>query len=189
MGKLGSNSVSFTIDKNVAPYLEESILQALEMIGLKAESYAKAEITNNGSVDTGLLRNSIAHAVAGEQPSIGANYRGTSKKARTYKADKPDENGVVQQGTYTGHTPKRKGEYKVYIGSNVYYAPYVELGHHQTPGRFVPQIGKRLKASWVQPKPFIKPAVMEHIEEYEQILKNTLQTRFGKFVSNIKNRF
>lgn len=80
MGKLGSNSVSFTIDKNVAPYLEESILQALEMIGLKAESYAKVEITNNGSVDTGLLRNSIAHAAAGEQPSIGANYRGTSKK-------------------------------------------------------------------------------------------------------------
>ena len=168
MGKLGSNSVSFTIDKNVAPYLEESILQALEMIGLKAESYAKVEITNNGSVDTGLLRNSIAHAVAGEQPST-----------RTYKADKPDENGVVQTGTYTGHTPKRKGEYKVYIGSNVYYAPYVELGHHQIPGRFVPQIGKRLKASWVQPKPFIKPAIINHTEEYKQILENTLQTRFG----------
>lgn len=169
MGTLGTNAVSININKDVEKYTEESILQALEMIGLKAESYAKVEITNNGSVDTGLLRNSIAHAVAG-----------TSKKARTYQADKPDENGVVQTGTYTGHTPKRKGEYKVYIGSNVYYAPYVELGHHQTPGRFVPQIGKRLKASWVQPKPFIKPAIINHTEEYKQILENTLQTRFGK---------
>ena len=136
MGTLGTNAVSININKDVEKYTEESILQALEMIGLKAESYAKVEITNNGSVDTGLLRNSIAHAVAG-------------------------------------------GEYKVYIGSNVYYAPYVELGHHQAPGRFVPQIGKRLKASWVQPKPFIKPAVMEHVEEYKQILENTLQARFG----------
>lgn len=136
MGTLGTNAVSINTNKDVEKYTEESILQALEMIGLKAESYAKAEITNNGSVDTGLLRNSIAHAVTGK-------------------------------------------EYKVYIGSNVYYAPYVELGHHQTPGRFVPQIGKRLKASWVQPKPFIKPAVMEHIEEYKQILENTLQAKFG----------
>lgn len=136
MGTLGTNAVSININKDVEKYTEESILQALEMIGLKAESYAKVEITNNGSVDTGLLRNSIAHAV-------------------TVK------------------------EHKVYIGSNVYYAPYVELGHHQTPGRFVPQIGKRLKASWVQPKPFIKPAVMEHIEEYKQILENTLQAKFG----------
>lgn len=133
MGTLRTNAVSININKDVEKCTEESILQALEMIGLKAESYAKMRCP----VDTGLLANSIAHAVAGE-------------------------------------------EYKVYIGSNVYYAPYVELGHHQTPGRFVPQIGKRLKASWVQPKPFIKPAVMEHIEEYEQILEQTLQTRFGK---------
>ena len=29
------------------------------------------------------------------------------------------------------------------------YAEYVEYGHRQQPGRFVPKLGKRLKASWV----------------------------------------
>ena len=29
------------------------------------------------------------------------------------------------------------------------YASYVEYGHRQEPGRYVPALGKRLKASWV----------------------------------------
>ena len=30
------------------------------------------------------------------------------------------------------------------------YAEYVEYGHRQKPGRFVPKLGKRLKHSWVR---------------------------------------
>ena len=112
MGTLGTNAVSISINKDVEKYTEESILQALEIIGLKAESYAKMKCP----VDTGLLRNSIAHAVAGEVPSI------TISKANDYKADKPNENGEIRKGTYTGHTPKKKGEYTVYVGTNVEYA-------------------------------------------------------------------
>ena len=159
MGTLGTNAVSININKDVEKYTEESILQALEMIGLKAESYAA-----KCPVDTGLLRNSIAHAVAGEQPSIGASYKGTEKKARTYKADKPNENGEIKQGTYTGHTPKKKGEYTVYVGTNVEYAAYVEMGHIQAGS------GKHVPA-----KPYIKPAIVDHLDEYKQILENTLK--------------
>lgn len=32
------------------------------------------------------------------------------------------------------------------------YAPYVEYGHRQEPGRYVPAIGKRLKKGWVEGK-------------------------------------
>jgi hypothetical protein len=32
------------------------------------------------------------------------------------------------------------------------YASYVEYGHRQTPGRFVPALGRRLKAGWVKGK-------------------------------------
>lgn len=60
------------------------------------------------------------------------------------------------------------------VGSNVEYAPYVELGHHQTPGRYVPAIKKRLKASWVNPKPYLRPAIDEHREEYTNIIKTEL---------------
>ena len=57
------------------------------------------------------------------------------------------------------------------IGTDVEYAPYVELGHHQTPGRYVPAIKKRLKASWVNPKPFLRPAIENHRNEYKRILE------------------
>ena len=48
------------------------------------------------------------------------------------------------------------GGYSITITNPVHYASYVELGHRQTPGRYVPAIGKRLKASWVNGKFFLK---------------------------------
>lgn len=62
-----------------------------------------------------------------------------------------------------------------YIGTNVEYAPYVEFGHTQEPGRYVPAIGKRLVASYVQPKPFLKPAVLNHTSEYKRIAEQYLK--------------
>lgn len=54
---------------------EDAIARALEKCGLTAEAYAKENITKNGSVDTGNLRNSITHRVdAGEK----AVYIGTN---------------------------------------------------------------------------------------------------------------
>lgn len=61
------------------------------------------------------------------------------------------------------------------IGTNVEYAPYVELGHHQTPGRYVPAIKKRLKKSWVPGKPFLRPAIENHQDEYAFIIKTELE--------------
>ena len=57
------------------------------------------------------------------------------------------------------------------VGSNVEYAPFVELGHDQEVGRYVPAIGKRLVASHVDGKPFLKPAIEEHVEEYKEIVR------------------
>lgn len=62
-----------------------------------------------------------------------------------------------------------------YIGTNVEYAPYVELGHHQEVGRYVPAIGKRLVREYVPPKPFLKPAAEEHASEYRSILESKLK--------------
>ena len=41
------------------------------------------------------------------------------------------------------------------------YAIYVEYGHRQTPGRFVPAIGKKLKASWVKGRFMMTNSVIE----------------------------
>lgn len=61
------------------------------------------------------------------------------------------------------------------VGTNVEYAPYVELGHHQQPGRFVPAIGKRLVRSWVPPKPFLRPAFENNRGEIENIILSAFE--------------
>lgn len=46
---------------------------------------------------------------------------------------------------------KKNGDtYEVTIENSASYASYVEYGHRQTPGRFVPAIGKRLVKDWVE---------------------------------------
>lgn len=62
------------------------------------------------------------------------------------------------------------------VGTNVEYAPYVELGHRQQPGRFVPKIKKRLKRSWVPGKPFLRPAFENHRDEIEKIILDCCNT-------------
>lgn len=50
----------------------------------------------------------------------------------------------------------------------------MEIGHHQTPGRYVPAIGKRLVRPFVPGKPYLAPALKDHISEYEQIFVTEL---------------
>lgn len=133
---------------------DEAVERALEAIGLQATNHAKDKIRENGSIDTSLLRNSIAYAVSGKVPSLGA-YGGTAKQAQTYKADKPDKNGEIQKGTYTKQVPKDSESKKaVYIGTAVEYAPYVECGTSNPKRR---------------PKPYLKPAATQHTDEYKTI--------------------
>lgn len=47
---------------------------------------------------------------------------------------------------------KTGNNYEVNIENSASYASYVEYGHRQTPGRYVPEIGKRLVNDWVDGK-------------------------------------
>ena len=66
-------------------------------------------------------------------------------------------------------------EKAVYVGTDVEYAPYVEFGHHQEVGRYVPAIGKRLVREFVPAQPFLKPAIQNHLDEYKNILETELK--------------
>jgi HK97 gp10 family phage protein len=66
-------------------------------------------------------------------------------------------------------------EKAVYIGTAVEYAPYVEFGHHQEVGRYVPAIGARLVREFVPAQPFLKPAIQNHLDEYKNILETELK--------------
>ena len=50
---------------------------------------------------------------------------------------------------------KAGNKYRVEVINPVHYASYVEFGHRQTPGRYVPAIGKALKTGWAEGKYFL----------------------------------
>lgn len=126
--------------------LEEAIERALEAVGLQAEAYVKAACT---AVDTGLLRNSITHAIAGKPAA-----------ASTYKADKP-KSGKASTGAYNGVAPQEK--HTVYIGTNVEYAPYVEFGHS------LPGGGK------TKPVHFLQKGIMNNMSKYKELVEAALK--------------
>ena len=93
-------------------------------------------------------------------------------KAETYaKQLCPVDTGRLRNSI----THKQEGTDTEVIGTNVEYAPYVEFGHHQEPGRYVPAIGKRLVASYVPGKPYLAPALENHISEYREVFEKELE--------------
>ena len=60
---------------NVLNAIKQAKARALERFGMQGESYAKEHLTQNKSVDTGNLRNSISHRVdtGKERAVIGTN--------------------------------------------------------------------------------------------------------------------
>ena len=76
---------------------------------------------------------------------------------------------------------KTLGGYTLTITNSTPYASYVEVGHRQTPGRYVPAIGKRLKASWVEGQHFLKISELELQDKAPGIL----QTRLDAFLRSV----
>ena len=107
--------VTFTSEAPAAlSAIEQATRRALEIIGGKAETYAKQLCP----VDTGNLRNSITHRQVDAQTEA--------------------------------------------VGTNVEYAPFVELGHHTASG------GK------VDGRPYLRPAAENHGPEYTEVIKSEL---------------
>jgi phage gpG-like protein len=111
--------------------LESKKKVALEGVGIQAEGFAK-QLT---PVDLGTLRNSMTHAVRGDD---------------------------------------------VYIGSNLQYAPFVELGTgiyasdgkgRQSPWGYYDRNGKYHVTRGMKPHHMLKKAASEHTEEYKRIIE------------------
>jgi hypothetical protein len=125
--------------KEVLEALEKAEERGLESIGMTAERHAKKD--PNMAVDTGLARNSIAHAVSGKEASV-----------KEYKADRGKG-----KGSYSGTAPNDK-EKAVYLGSNVEYFKYIELGGQNIDARHV-----------------LQRAATEHTDEYKRLMEESMK--------------
>lgn len=126
--------------------MDAAIQRALNAMGVQLERNAKTEINkavydtpeSPDYVRTGRLRASITYAT------------------KTEHSD-PEENKALQ----TGDTKLRgkPDEDKVYVGTNVEYAPYVEFG-----------------TSRMHARPYLKPALENHMDEYKTIAATELNS-------------
>ena len=161
----GSN-VTVTSNVDLAKKRMKSAMNyAAEMIGGIVEGHAKELCP----VDTGLLRNSIMHILAGRT------------ETKVFLANPRDKNGnatgfnTTRRATVSVPADEDEDHVSVYVGTPVEYAPFVELGHHQQPGRFVPAIGKRLKQSFVKGKPFLRPACENSKAEIRKAIEKAVK--------------
>lgn len=131
--------------EEVKRYLDYVTKRALNMIGMKIEYYAKHLCPVGTSESTGKK-----------------GYRGgTLRNSITYQVD--SEAGEVA------------------VGSNVEYAPYVELGtgpYFNTPPQweqFGSKRGSSIRRSYVKPRPYLRPAIEEHIDLYKKIIEDEMR--------------
>ena len=143
--------MSYTYKDNtdeVLSALERAKKRGLTAIGMTAEAHAKKVLTKAvyaGDKDwplTGRLRNSITFAISGEPANI-SSYSGDHGEAG---------------GSYSGSAPDDK-DMAVYIGTNVEYAPGIELGTHR-------------KAGAVH---FLRDAAANHSDEYKRLMEDSMK--------------
>lgn len=135
------------------------------------------------------LNDNMVRQAFNEQATAGLEEIGL--RAEDYAAaltpvGTPESTGI--QG-YIGGTLKNSMTHKVvgkavYIGTNVEYAPYVELGTgiyatdgtgEQSPWIWIDKNGKGHWTRGMKPNHMIKKAASEHNDEYKDVLKKHLK--------------
>lgn len=157
-----ANNIIIKVEDHSKEFLEELARRVpviLEECGIQLEGEAKRELRNTPErIDTGLLRNSITHAVSGKAPA-----------ETTYHADHESKYGNMfgehpMSGSYSGTAPNDPdNKMAVYIGTNVEYAPYVHEGFHLPSGKYV------------APNHFLKNALDKNKKQVEQKIEEKLK--------------
>ncbi len=83
--------------------------------------------------------------------------------------------GGTLRGAWTILPIEKQGNtYVATIVNNTEYASYVEFGHRQRPGRYVPALGKRLKANWVKGRFMLTISEQELENQLPKLLEKKL---------------
>lgn len=113
--------------------------------------------------------------------AIGEMAEGYAKDNITAAEPKRVDTGRLKNSiTYIVH----KKDEVIYIGTNVDYAPYVELGTgiyaadgkgRKTPWTYRNENGEYKTTDGMKPNHFLEKAILDHSEEYRDIMKSAIE--------------
>ncbi len=127
----------------------------------------------NTPVDTGLLRNMWQVGDSKNVVAVDHSKEATQKFIQDY----------IRSTEATLKSVKIEGnDLLIEIYNNVEYAGWVEDGHRQEVGRYVPAIGKRLKNSYVEGKHMAKIA----IEQIEREIPARFEKQFKGWLKSLE---
>lgn len=126
----------------------------------------------------------------GKYPNETGKKGGTLRRGWTAKSHEDAASGsgqptASQAKEYAQNLPisKSGGTYTIEVINPVEYASYVEFGHRQQPGRYVPAIGKRLKAGWVNGQYFLTLSE----DDLERIAPALLEKKLNELLREVFN--
>lgn len=123
------------------------------------------------------LQKNLENAVAGvDDLCVRCTQKLAAQLMNTVIKRTPVKSGDLRRGWMAGKSSMSSGKaatktnmqvskkgisYEIIVFNSINYASYVEYGHRQEPGRYVPAIGKRLKNSWVKGQFMLKISEQE----------------------------
>lgn len=123
-----------------------------------------------GRIDSGQLKNALGKSLK----NVGM------QSLRVFKANTPVDTGQLRRAWQADSMFSGK-DWVVKLYNNTEYASFVEEGHRQQVGRYVPAIGKRLKASWIPGQFFMKRSADTIEKQLPQLIEPSLYAFRGLF--------
>ena len=114
----------------------------------------------NAQVAGGELKNEVKKSVK----NVGETYKRNAETRTPVKTGDLRRSWELKGPFFSGT------DISVELRNGKNYASFVENGHRQTPGRYVPTIGKRLKVSWVPGQHFLQKATSETDKQIPQLI-------------------
>ena len=114
----------------------------------------------NAEISGGQLKNEVKKSVK----NVGETFK------RNAEANTPVKTGDLRRSWQLIGPIFSGADITIELRNSKNYASFVENGHRQTPGRYVPAIGKRLKASWVPGQHFLQKATKQTSNQIPQLI-------------------
>ena len=131
--------------------------------------------------NSGIFLSEMERAKKKALETMGQKAEGYAKKLCPVGTEESTGVKGYRGGTLRNSITHRLNGDVLEVGSNVEYAPYVELGtgpHFVPPPeweRFESEKGKGVGKAYVKPRPYIRPAIEDHRDEYKQIAEREMK--------------